>query len=125
MPETKDITRESSLTVFRPEDKEKIEKEAVKKLVHTISYYMADPLTVLLGRAELLEKRLRRDGAKEKTIVKFVELCKEELSKIRVVLDSLREVESIKYKAHPLGFEMIDLERKIEQGVALVKEKWF
>jgi signal transduction histidine kinase len=125
MLETTTMLRKNSWDGFVREDKERIEKEAIKKLIQTINYYMSDSLTVLLGQAELLEGKLKNKGYEKEDTRKFIGTCKEELFKIRTVLSSLREVEGIRYKNHPFGFKVIDLEDKIKQGILMIKEKRF
>jgi len=99
------------------EEKKEISIQAIEKLMTTISYYLGDPLTVVLGKAELLEESLKSRALQEEEIENFLSLCKEQLSRISLVLNALRSLSELRYRSYPLGIEMIDIEDKIKKGL--------
>ncbi len=57
---------------------------SAKNLLDAISFHLADPVTVLLGRTELALDQINNGGMKQKEMKDFVKLCKEELKDIRM-----------------------------------------
>lgn len=78
----KKVRRTSGDRSFR-KNKGEIEKEAIRRLIQTIYYYMSDPVTAHLYQTELLEERPRNNGVEKDKTKEFVGMCKEELSKIK------------------------------------------
>jgi signal transduction histidine kinase len=102
---------------YSEEEKKEISIEAIEKLMATLSFYLGDPLTVVQGKAELLEESLKKKDLQKEEIEAFLSLCKEQLSKINVVLNALRSLSELRYRNYPLGIEMIDIEDKIKSGL--------
>jgi signal transduction histidine kinase len=86
-------------------------------LMATLSYYLGNPLTVVQGRAELLEEFLKNRELPNEEIETFLILCKEQLYRIDMVLNALRSLSELRYRSYPLGIEIIDLEDRIKKGL--------
>jgi hypothetical protein len=99
---------------FFEEQKKQIALEGNVRLMNTIRYYLGDPLTVLLGKAELSLDSLNNGGMNKEETQKLVLLLREELQKICLVLNILADVSQLEHKTHPLGVELFDLEKEIE-----------
>ncbi|HVP36594.1 MAG TPA: hypothetical protein VMT04_06310 [Terriglobales bacterium] len=99
------------------EEKKEISIQAIEGLMVTLSFYLGDPLTVIQGRAELLEEFLKNRELSKEEIETFLSLCREQLSKIDVVLNALRSLSELRYRNYPLGIEIIDLEDRIKKGL--------
>jgi K+-sensing histidine kinase KdpD len=94
-------------------EKREIAIEAIQKLMASISYYIVDPLTVVQGKAELLEESLKKKDLKGEEIESFISLCKEQFRKINLILKALSSLSELRYRNYPLGIEIIDIEDKI------------
>ncbi len=81
---------------------------SAKNLLDAISFHLADPVTVLLGRTELALDQINNGGMKEKEMKEFVKLCKEELKDICFVFDALRTISEIENKNLPTRLESSD-----------------
>ena len=112
--EKNNLLMKSLLGSFFEEEKKQIALEANVRLMNTIRYYFGDPLTVLLGKAELSLDSLNNGGMDKEETQKLVLLMREELQKICLVLNILADVSQLEYKTHPLGVELFDLEKEIE-----------
>ena len=117
MSKNRDFLLWTLLGNFFEEEKKEISIQAIEKLMATLSFYLGDPLTVVQGKAELLEKSLKNREPQKKEIEAFLSLCKEQLSKINIVLNALRSLSELRYRDYPLGIEMIDIEDKIKSGL--------
>ena len=117
MKQNRDILLRVLLGKYFEDEKKEISIDAIEKLMTTISYYLGDPLTVVLGKAELLEESLKYKDLEKEEIRSFLLLCKEQLSKIDLVLNALRSLSELRYRSYPLGIEMIDIENKIKHGL--------
>lgn len=75
---------------FFEKREEEVSFESPKNLLDAISFHLADPVTVLLGRTELAlsldasADQINNGGMKQKEMKEFVKLCKEELKDIRM-----------------------------------------
>ena len=117
MKQNRDFILRLLLGKYFEEEKREISIDAIEKLMTTISYYLGDPLTVVSGKAELLEESLKYKDLEKEEIRSFLLLCKEQLSKIDLVLNALRSLSELRYRSYPLGIEMIDIEDKIQLGL--------
>lgn len=117
MSENRDFLLRTLLGNFFEEEKKEISIQAIEKLMATLSYYLGDPLTVVQGKAELLEESLKNKDVQKEEIETFLSLCNEQLSKINVILSALRSLSELRYRNYPLGIEMIDIEDKIKSGL--------
>ena len=117
MSKNRDFLLRTLLGNFFEEEKKEISIEAIEKLMATLSYYLGDPLTVVQGKAELLEESLKNKDMQKEEIETFLSLCKDQLSRINVVLNALRSLSELRYRDYTLGIEMIDIEDKIKNGL--------
>jgi len=88
---------------FFEEEKKEISIQAIEKLMVTLSFYLGDPLTVVQGKAELLEESLKNKDLQEEEMESFLLLCQEQLARINVVLSSLRSLSELRYRDYPWG----------------------
>lgn len=117
MAKNRDILLQTLLGKYFEEEKKEISIQAIEKLMATLSFYLGDPLTVIQGKAELLEESLRNKDLQKEEVAGFLSLCKEQLSRITVVLSVLRSLSELRYRDYPLGVELIDIEEKIKSGL--------
>jgi signal transduction histidine kinase len=117
MKQNRDFILQLLLGKYFEEEKREISIQAIEKLMTTLSYYLGDPLTVIQGKAELLEESLKSEDLPKEEIESFLSLCKEQLSRINLVLNALRSLSELRYRSFPLGIEMIDVEEKIKHGL--------
>jgi len=117
MSKNRDFLLRTLLGNFFEEEKKEISIQAIEKLMATISYYLGDPLTVVQGKAELLEESLKIRDLEREEIESFLSLCKEQFCKINLVLNALNSLSELRYRNYPLGIEMIDIEDKIKKGL--------
>lgn len=96
------------------EKKERIALEAINKLMVTISHYLSNPLTILLGRVELLSEASENGGISKGEIKKFVESSKKEIHKIDVIIKIFQNLLEVRYKTYPPGIKMLDVEKEIK-----------
>ena len=99
------------------EEKREIAIEAIQKLMASISYYIVDPLTVVQGKAELLEESIKKKDLKGEELESFIALCKEQFRKINLILNALSSLSELRYRNYPLGVEIIDIENKIKKDL--------
>jgi signal transduction histidine kinase len=98
----------------REEKRERIALETINKLMVTISHYLSNPLTVLLGRVELLSETNENGGMSEEDIKKFTDSCKREIHKIDSIIKVFQNLCEVRYKTYPPGVKMLDVEREIK-----------
>ena len=98
----------------RPGKEERIALEAIDKLILTISHYLNTPLTVLLGKVELLSEATENGGMREGEIKNFAESCKREILKIESIMKAFQNLCEVRYKTYPPGIKMLDVEKEIE-----------
>ena len=95
-------------------EKEKIALETINKLMLTVSHYLSNPLTVLLGRVELLSEATENGGMSSEDTKKFIESCKREINKIDSIIKVFQNLCEVRYKTFPPGIKMLDVEREIK-----------
>ena len=100
--------------ISREEKKERIALETINKLMVTISHYLSNPLTILLGRVELLSEATENGGMLKGDIEKFVESCKREIHKIDSIIKVFQSLCEVRYKTYPPGIKMLDVEDEIK-----------
>ena len=116
MKQNYDLLLRALLGKYFEEEKKEISIEVIEKLMTTISYYLGDPLTVILGKTELLEESLKNRDLHREEIADFLSLCRDQLTRISLVLNTLQSLNELRYRNYPLGIEMIDIEDKIKLG---------
>ena len=110
-PRTSQARRERASGEIR---KEKIALETMNRLMLTVSHYLSNPLTILLGRVELLSEATENGGMSEEDTKKFVESCKREINKIDLIIKVFQNLCEVRYKTFPPGIKMLDVEREIK-----------
>jgi signal transduction histidine kinase len=99
---------------FGETKKEKIALETINRLMLTVSHYLSNPLTILLGRIELLSEATENGGLSKEDTKKFIESCKREINKIDLIIKVFQNLCEVRYKTFPPGIEMLDVEREIK-----------
>ncbi|MCJ7498131.1 MAG: hypothetical protein MUO78_08375 [candidate division Zixibacteria bacterium] len=117
MKQNRDYLLRVLLGKYFEEEKKEISIEVIEKLMTTISYYLGDPLTVILGKTELLGESLKNRDLHREEIADFLSLCRDQLTRITLVLNTLHSLTELRYRNYPLGIEMIDIEDKIKLGL--------
>lgn len=95
--------------------------ETINKLMVTISHYLSNPLTVLLGRVELLSEATENGGMSRKDIKKFTDSCKKEIHKIDSIIKVFQSLCEVRYKTYPPGIKMLDVEKDIKDRLKEVE----
>ncbi|KPL03700.1 MAG: hypothetical protein AMJ73_05520 [candidate division Zixibacteria bacterium SM1_73] len=107
--------RQSQIKQARTEGKEeRIVLEAMNNLMVTISHYLSNPLTVLLGRVELLAEATENGGMSKEDIKKFTDSCRREINKIDLIIKVFQNLCEVRYRTYPPGVKMLDVEREIK-----------
>jgi signal transduction histidine kinase len=114
MKQNRDLILRLLLGKYLEEEKKEISIGIIEKLMTTISYYLGDPLTIILGKTELLEESLKNRDLQREEIADFLSLCRDQLTRITLVLNTLHSLTELRYRNYPLGIEMIDIEDKIK-----------
>jgi len=89
----------------------------INELVLTISHYLNNPLTVLLGKVELLSQVNENGGISREDIEKFVEASKREIFRIDAIVKAFQDLCRVQHKTYPPGVKMLDVEREIKNRV--------
>jgi len=110
-PGQRQVRREQTQRETR---KEIIALETMNKLMVTVSHYLSNPLTILLGRVELLSEATENGGMSKKEIKKFIDSCKREIIKIDLIIKVFQNLCEVRYKTYPPGVKMLDVEKEIK-----------
>ncbi|MGB8656700.1 MAG: hypothetical protein WCE90_02815 [Candidatus Zixiibacteriota bacterium] len=86
----------------------------VNELVLTISHYIDSPLTVLLGKVELLCEAAENGGMSREEFKGFAEICKREIFRIEAIMKSFQNLCRVQHKSYPPGVTMLDVEQEIK-----------
>jgi signal transduction histidine kinase len=89
----------------------------INELVRTISHYLNTPLTVLLGKVELMSQISRERRISEEDMEKFTDDCKREIFRIEAIVKAFQDLCKVQYKTFPPGVKMLDVEREIKSRV--------
>jgi signal transduction histidine kinase len=89
----------------------------INELVRTISHYLNTPLTVLLGKIELLLQMSGDEGVTEEDMRRFAEDCKREIFRIEAIVKAFQDLCRVQHKTFPPGVKMLDVEREIRNRV--------
>ncbi|MCJ7577214.1 MAG: hypothetical protein MUO91_02055 [candidate division Zixibacteria bacterium] len=103
------------------EKKEGIALETMNKLMLTISHYLSNPLTVLLGKVELLSEATENGEMLKEDIKKFTDSCKREIHKIDSIIKVFQNLCELRYKTYPPGIKMLDVEKEIRDRLKEVE----
>ena len=99
----------------------KIALETMNKLMLTISHYLSNPLTILLGKVELLSEATENGGMLKDDIKKFTDSCKREIHKIDSIIKVFQNLCELRYKTYPPGIKMLDVEEEIKDRLKEVE----
>ena len=89
----------------------------INELVLTISHHLNSPLTVLLGKVELLSQINENGGMSKEDMRKFAEACKREIYRIDAIVKAFQDLCRVQHKTYPPGVKMLDVEREIKNRV--------
>ena len=98
----------------REEKKERIALETIDKLMVTIFHYLSNPLTILLGKVELLSEATENGGVSKEDVKRFTDSCKREIHKIDLIIKVFQNLCEVRYKTYPPGVKMLDVEKEIK-----------
>jgi len=86
----------------------------INELVCTISHYLSNPLTVILGKIELLSEATENGGMPKEDLKKTLETCKREIFRIDAIVKSFQNLCQVQHKSYPPGVRMLDVEQEIK-----------
>ncbi|MGB2981331.1 MAG: histidine kinase dimerization/phospho-acceptor domain-containing protein [Candidatus Zixiibacteriota bacterium] len=89
----------------------------INELARTISHYLNSPLTVLMGKVELLSQVSENGEASKEDMRRFAEDCKREIFRIDSIVKAFLDLCEVQYKTYPPGVKLLDVEREIENRV--------
>lgn len=87
------------------------------ELVLTISHYLNSPLTILLGKVELLSEAVENGGISKEDLRKSLSICKREILRIDAIVKSFQNLCRVQYKNFPPGIRMLDMEQEIKNRI--------
>jgi signal transduction histidine kinase len=99
------------------EEKNELILNTINELVLTISHYLNTPLTVLLGKVELLSEATENGGMSKEDMKKSLHTCKREIFKIDAIVKSFQNLCRVQHKSFPPGVKMLDVEQEIKNKV--------
>jgi signal transduction histidine kinase len=86
----------------------------LNELARTISHYLNSPLTVLLGKVDLLAQMNENGGVSKDELRKFLEASKREILRIDAIVKAFQDIYQVQHKTYPPGVKMLDVEREIK-----------
>jgi signal transduction histidine kinase len=89
----------------------------INELVRTISHYLNTPLTVLLGKVDLLLEVTEDGGLTKEETRRFAEDCKREIFRIDSIVKAFHDLCEVQHKTYPPGVKLLDVEREIKNRV--------
>lgn len=89
----------------------------INELARTISHYLNTPLTVLLGKVDLLLEETENGGLTRDDMKKFAEDCKREILRIDSIVKVFQDLCEVQHKTYPPGVRLLDVEREIKNRV--------
>lgn len=95
-------------------EKKQSRASALNELACTISHYLNNPLTVLLGKVELLAQMNDSGGVSQQEVGRFVEASKREICRIDAIVKAFHDIGHVQHKTYPPGVKMLDVEREIK-----------
>ncbi len=98
-------------------EKDQSTLKTINELVLTMSHYLNAPLTVLLGRVELLSQLNQNGGASKEEVDKFVSACKREILRIDAIVKGFQDLCQVQHKVYPPGVKMLDVEKEVRNRV--------
>jgi signal transduction histidine kinase len=95
-------------------EKQQLTLDVVNQLVLTLSHYLNNPLTVLLGKVDLLSEATENGGMSKGEMQEFTKSCKREIHKIESIMKVFQNLCEVRYKTYPPGIKMLDVEKEIK-----------
>jgi signal transduction histidine kinase len=95
-------------------EKQQLTLDVVNQLVLTLSHYLNNPLTVLLGKVDLLSEATENGGMSKEEMQEFAKSCKREIHKIESIMKVFQNLCEVRYKTYPPGIKMLDVEKEIK-----------
>jgi signal transduction histidine kinase len=89
----------------------------INELARTISHYLNTPLTVLLGKVDLLMEVTEDGGLTRDDMKKFAEDCRREILRIDSIVKAFQDICEVQHKTYPPGVRLLDVEREIKNRV--------
>jgi len=86
---------------------------ALNELTRTISHYLNSPLTVLLGKVELLARMNDDGGVTKKEVEKFVRASKREIFRMDAIVKAFGDIYQVQHKTYPPGVKLLDVEKEV------------
>jgi signal transduction histidine kinase len=86
----------------------------LNELVLTISHYLNSPLTILLGKVEILSETIENGKMSKDDLKKSLQTCKREILRIDTIVKSFQNLCRVQYKRFPPGIRMLDVEQEIK-----------
>jgi len=93
----------------------------INELVLTLSHHLNSPLTVLLGKVELLYEATENGRMLKGEVKSFAESCKREIRKIESIIKAFQNLCEVRYKTYPPGIKMFDVEKEIKDRLKEVE----
>ena len=89
----------------------------INELARTISHYLNTPLTVLLGKVDLLLEVAEDGGLTRDDMKRFAEDCRREILRIDSIVRAFQDLCQVQHKTYPPGVRLLDVEREIKNRV--------
>jgi signal transduction histidine kinase len=86
----------------------------LNELVLTISHYLNSPLTILLGKVEILSETIENREISKEDLKRSLHACKREILRIDTIVKSFQNLCRVQYKRFPPGIRMLDVEQEIK-----------
>jgi len=86
----------------------------LNELVLTISHYLNSPLTILLGKVEILSETVENREISKEDLKRSLHACKREILRIDTIVKSFQNLCRVQYKRFPPGIRMLDVEQEIK-----------
>jgi signal transduction histidine kinase len=80
----------------------------------TISHYLNSPLTILLGKVEILTETVENGTMSKEDLKSSLHACKREILRIDTIVKSFQNLCRVQYKRFPPGIKMLDVEQEIK-----------
>ena len=110
------FSRFASRSISHKESKELV-LDTINELALTISHYLNSPLTVLLGKVELLSEATENGGMSKEDTKRSLNTCKREIFRIDAIVKSFQNLCRLQHKSYPPGVKMLDVEQEIKNEV--------
>ncbi|MFH1514007.1 MAG: histidine kinase dimerization/phospho-acceptor domain-containing protein [bacterium] len=89
----------------------------LNELVLTISHYLNSPLTILLGKVEILSETVENGKISKEDLKRSLHTCKREILRIDTIVKSFQNLCRVQHKRFPPGIKMLDVEQEIKNRI--------